>query len=129
MLRKSGRPRLTGKKTLTLKQNGEESCTTVRIINLRLILKTFQNVDVPEQIEIKPSNGHFDIFSFDDVCIYNSDYMATRTKMAASVDAHKTEDSVRDVKNLLKNLKTYKPLHYSLIYSLNKARDFTGFNF
>ncbi|XP_078487192.1 chondroitin sulfate glucuronyltransferase-like [Ciona intestinalis] len=61
----------------------------------------FQNGQVPEQIDIKPSNGHFDLYSFDEVCFYNSDYMASRTKMAATVSAEDSKESLSDLVDTL----------------------------
>ncbi|XP_061774313.1 chondroitin sulfate synthase 2 [Nerophis ophidion] len=39
----------------------------------------------PTKVDLIKDSGHFDRWSFDEACFYNSDYMATRTKMAADV--------------------------------------------
>ncbi|XP_076824769.1 chondroitin sulfate glucuronyltransferase-like [Clavelina lepadiformis] len=56
----------------------------------------YKDVPAPEQIEIKPNNGHFDIYSFDEVCVYNADYMAARTKLSASVATQKTTGTIAE---------------------------------
>nr|CAB3230711.1 chondroitin sulfate glucuronyltransferase-like [Phallusia mammillata] len=58
--------------------------------NPDIVLK---NAPVPEQIDITPSNGHFDIYSFDEVCFYNSDYMGSKTKMVASMGDRNTDNT------------------------------------
>uniref|UniRef100_H2Z5A8 Hexosyltransferase n=1 Tax=Ciona savignyi TaxID=51511 RepID=H2Z5A8_CIOSA len=71
----------------------------------------FKNGQVPDQIDIKPNNGHFDLYSFDEVCIYNSDYMTSRTKMAASVSTEDSKESLVDTLEVYDVLIKYSQLH------------------
>ncbi|CBY33190.1 unnamed protein product [Oikopleura dioica] len=51
--------------------------------------------DVKEEIEIKGSTGHFDIYSFDETCFFNSDYMAARSKFAQK--SQKNQDLIDNI--------------------------------
>ncbi|XP_058478767.1 chondroitin sulfate synthase 2 [Solea solea] len=45
----------------------------------------YHNQQHPATVDLVKDAGHFDRKSFDESCFYNSDYMATRTRMAADV--------------------------------------------
>uniref|UniRef100_H2Z5A9 Hexosyltransferase n=1 Tax=Ciona savignyi TaxID=51511 RepID=H2Z5A9_CIOSA len=79
--------------------------------NPEIIFKVSYNGQVPDQIDIKPNNGHFDLYSFDEVCIYNSDYMTSRTKMAASVSTEDSKESLVDTLEVYDVLIKYSQLH------------------
>lgn len=50
--------------------------------------------EVKEEIEVKAAAGHFDIYSFDESCFYNTDYMAARSKLASNNNNDKASDSI-----------------------------------
>lgn len=45
----------------------------------------YHNRQPPTTVDLIKDAGHFDRSSFEEACFYNSDYMATRTRMAADV--------------------------------------------
>ncbi|XP_053732503.1 chondroitin sulfate synthase 2 [Synchiropus splendidus] len=45
----------------------------------------YHNAERPTTIDLVKDAGHFDRWSFEEACFYNSDYMATRTRMVADV--------------------------------------------
>ncbi|KAJ8282303.1 hypothetical protein COCON_G00048220 [Conger conger] len=45
----------------------------------------YHNQQPPANIDLVKDAGHFDRSGFDEACFYNSDYMATRTRMASDV--------------------------------------------
>ncbi|XP_053184780.1 chondroitin sulfate synthase 2 isoform X2 [Scomber japonicus] len=45
----------------------------------------YHNQQRPTTVDLVKDAGHFDRKSFEEACFYNSDYMATRTRMAADV--------------------------------------------
>ncbi|XP_039674770.1 chondroitin sulfate synthase 2 [Perca fluviatilis] len=45
----------------------------------------YHNQQHPATVDLIKDAGHFDRLSFDEACFYNSDYMATRTRMVADV--------------------------------------------
>ncbi|XP_041720289.1 chondroitin sulfate synthase 2 [Coregonus clupeaformis] len=45
----------------------------------------FHNQEPPPTVDLVKDAGHFDRSSFEEACFYNSDYMATRTRMASDV--------------------------------------------
>nr|XP_020476851.1 chondroitin sulfate synthase 2 [Monopterus albus] len=45
----------------------------------------YPNQPHPTIVDLVKDAGHFDRWAFEEVCFYNSDYMATRTRMAADV--------------------------------------------
>lgn len=55
----------------------------------------------PEQIDIKPINGHFDVYSFDEVSIYNDDYIQSRNLLSASISAHETQMKMNEASDML----------------------------
>jgi len=68
----------------------------------------------PDQIEIKPNFGHFDIYSFDEVCIFNSDYINARALLLESINAHETQISMMeavDTMDIYDVLIKYSQLH------------------
>lgn len=50
----------------------------------------YHNQEHPTTIDLVKDAGHFDRWSFEEACFYNSDYMATRTRMV--VDVQENED-------------------------------------
>jgi len=51
--------------------------------------------EVKEEIEVKSAAGHFDIYSFDETCFYNTDYMSARSKLATN--SEKTPDTTDSI--------------------------------
>jgi len=49
--------------------------------NPDLIYDASKNETPPKNIEIKANSGHFDIYSYDDICFYHSDYSKARNLM------------------------------------------------
>ncbi|XP_070770995.1 chondroitin sulfate synthase 2 isoform X2 [Enoplosus armatus] len=45
----------------------------------------YHNQQHPATVDLVKEAGHFDLRSFEEACFYNSDYMATRTRMVADV--------------------------------------------
>ncbi|XP_026127832.1 chondroitin sulfate synthase 2 [Carassius auratus] len=45
----------------------------------------YQNQPFPNTMDLVKESGHFDRSSFTEACFYNSDYMATRTRMSSDV--------------------------------------------
>ncbi|XP_056145765.1 chondroitin sulfate synthase 2 [Lampris incognitus] len=45
----------------------------------------YQNQPPPATVDLVKDAGHFDRSSFEEACFYNSDYMATRTRMSSDV--------------------------------------------
>ncbi|XP_070979060.1 chondroitin sulfate synthase 2-like [Oncorhynchus clarkii lewisi] len=45
----------------------------------------FHNQEPPPAVDLVKDAGHFDRSSFEEACFYNTDYMATRTRMASDV--------------------------------------------
>ncbi|KAM3607625.1 uncharacterized protein V6R79_010863 [Siganus canaliculatus] len=45
----------------------------------------YHNQQIPVTIDLVKDAGHFDRRSFEEACFYNSDYMATRTRMVSDV--------------------------------------------
>ncbi|XP_039247931.2 chondroitin sulfate synthase 2-like [Styela clava] len=73
----------------------------------------FKDKPIPKDIEIKPSYGHFDLYSFDEVCFYNSDYMAARNKLSEFIsdsDNNAGKDPM-DTLDIYKLLVKYSELH------------------
>lgn len=55
----------------------------------------YKGQPLPKEIEIKPSNGHFDLYSFDEICFYNADYMSARNKLTDAM-GNTQESATRD---------------------------------
>lgn len=68
----------------------------------------YPHTQPPASIDLVKEAGHFDLSSFDEACFYNSDYMSTRTRMAA--DVQENED-------LLETLDIYEMfVKYSVLH-------------
>lgn len=68
----------------------------------------YHNQPVPVTIDLIKDAGHFDRRSFDEVCFYNSDYMATRSKMA--VDVQENEEILESL-DIFEMFLKYSDLH------------------
>jgi len=74
----------------------------------------FKKSPVPENIEVKPTTGRFDIYSFDEVCIYKSDYTTAKSNLAASVNVQETQGTISgavDTHDVYDLLVKYSQLH------------------
>lgn len=71
----------------------------------------FKDKPVPKDIEIKPIYGHFDSYSFDETCFYNSDYMAARTKLSSQGDSKSNSEDPMDTMDIYTLLVKYSELH------------------
>lgn len=74
----------------------------------------YKNQPEPEEVEIKPTNGHFDLYSFDENCFYNSDYMAARTKLSKALEKDpeiKASGDPMDVMDIYDLMIKYSDIH------------------
>jgi len=74
----------------------------------------YKNTVKPDHIDIKANAGHFDIYSFDEVCMYQEDYHNARELLAASIvakDTKQTTNEASDTMDVYDLLIKYSQLH------------------
>lgn len=68
----------------------------------------YHNQQRPGTVDLVKDAGHFDRMSFEEACFYNSDYMATRTRMVA--DVQENED-ILETLDIYEMFVKYSGLH------------------
>lgn len=68
----------------------------------------YPNMQPPASIDLVKEAGHFDLSSFEEACFYNSDYMATRTRMAADVQEN---EEILETLDIYEMFVKYSVLH------------------
>lgn len=68
----------------------------------------YHNQQRPATIDLVKDAGHFDRMSFEEACFYNSDYMATRTRMVADVQEN---EEILETLDIYEMFVKYSGLH------------------
>uniref|UniRef100_A0AAV2K1D8 Hexosyltransferase n=1 Tax=Knipowitschia caucasica TaxID=637954 RepID=A0AAV2K1D8_KNICA len=68
----------------------------------------YHNQPYPASVDLVKDAGHFDRMSFDEACFYNSDYMSTRTQMAADVQEN---EEILETLDIYEMFVKYSSLH------------------